>query len=184
MATVVDLIRTLEATSGMGEEEIRFAVRIAQDVGVLPKAKRGGWRDMPALTPGHVADFLMLLAGTRGARNRTKDAAKEAVARFRDLRPSVEELTGTALSALEDVLRRKGQIGQWSIRYVLFINHPVVPEIEFRAWRENGDQRAWNYMDQEAEPPGDTADAFIVREDVLWGLADMLAQAPAEAIAG
>ena len=83
MATTKDLSNLIDRV--MGEGQGPFLVRICQDAGLLPKAKRGGWRSMAQLTPDHVADFIIAVAGTRASGKRNANGAKRAIEMFASL---------------------------------------------------------------------------------------------------
>ena len=71
MATTSDLEAAFRKESRLKPGEVRMLTRILQDAELLPKGRRGGWRNMPELTPVHCAIWLVGLAVTRrsGLRN-------------------------------------------------------------------------------------------------------------------
>ena len=71
MATTSDLEAAFRKESRLKPGEVRMLTRILQDAELLPKGRRGGWRNMPELTTEHCAIWLVGLAVTRrsGLRN-------------------------------------------------------------------------------------------------------------------
>ena len=71
MASTSDLEAAFRKESRLQPGEVRMLTRILQEAELLPKGRRGGWRQMPELTPVHCAIWLVGLAVTRrsGLRN-------------------------------------------------------------------------------------------------------------------
>ncbi len=67
MATTSDLEAAFRKEPRLRSGEVRQLTRILQDAELLPKGRRGGWRQMPELTPVHCAIWLVGLAVTRRA---------------------------------------------------------------------------------------------------------------------
>ena len=180
MATTKDLSELIDREMGKGQGP--FLVRICQDADILPRVKRGGWRAMAELTPEHLADFIMALAGTRAAGERNARSARAGVDRFADL---VMESHGksTVREDLATVIRggvREDKI----VRWMLFINHPTSPEVELRLYSETTDsQEARNYNNPGNELADRTADAFMIYGDLLRELSELLTADVADPVA-
>ena len=140
MATTTDLSKLLDREMGKGQGP--FLVRIFQDAEILPRGKRGGFRNMVHLTPEHLADVVMALAATRGAGKRTWQAAKAGVERFAPLEshwgrergfPTVRE----GLAFFLEQYRDKDVIGDdYDFNWALFIDDVNQPAAEFRFFRD------------------------------------------------
>ena len=85
MATVRDLYTKVSEETALEFEECRHLCRMMQQAGLLPKGRRGGWKDAPHVSAGDCAYFLLALAGTRNARTRTEKGVIESVERLGSL---------------------------------------------------------------------------------------------------
>ena len=73
------------------------------------------------------------------------------------------------------ILRNLCHIDQLFVMWVLFINNPVAPEVEIRAWSEELDiEDAFNFADMDSDKKTNTSEAFIVQSELLLELAVML----------
>ena len=136
MATTKNLSELIDREMGKGQGP--FLVRICQDAGLLPKAKRGGWRSMEQLTVDHLADFIIAIAGTRAVGERNANSARAAVEQFSPLTHDWGEGHG-ARSLREDIAnmlrqyRDKFEIGEdLYCSWILFVSDEHCPEVEIR----------------------------------------------------
>ncbi len=169
MATTKDLSKLIDREMGKGQGP--FLVRICQDAGLLPKAKRGGWRSMEQLTPEHLADFVIAVAGTRAVGERNANGARTAIERFSPLTCDWETERGVR-TLREDIAYFLGQyrdnleIGKGFFFSLLFINDSKLPEaeIQLNPYEAGQPRQVLNYINPETED-----EASPVREAVVIG---------------
>ncbi len=147
MATTKDLSNLIDREMGKGQGP--FLVRICQDAGLLPKAKRGGWRSMEQLTAEQLADFVIAVAGTRAVGERNANGARAAIERFAALACDWEDWEdGRGVRTLrEDIAYFLGksrykleiEADSFSPLWILFINDSRGPWAEIRLMTEDGE---------------------------------------------
>ena len=181
MATTKNLSELIDREMGKGQGP--FLVRICQDAGLLPKAKRGGWRSMEQLTVDHLADFIIAMAGTRAVGERNANSARAAVERFAPLTMDWRGEHGVR-TLREDIANFLGQyrdkqeiVGGRDFEWILFINDERHPEVEIRLSASDEDEHgvAPNYGNPETEgQKSKVREAVVIEGSLLFELGVML----------
>ncbi len=175
MATTRDLSNLIDRHHGEGQGP--FFIRMCQDADILPRGKQGGSRSLAPLTPQHLADFVMALAGTRVSGTRNASVARAAAQRFGRLTFSGDAAAPTPLrddlaACIRDAF---GVVQAWQVSHVVFTNHPGSPEAEIRFIRLQDDQQVGRrYWNPKKAEPETYADAFVVYAGFLQDLSELL----------
>lgn len=185
MSTTKDLSQLIDREMGKGQGP--FLIRICQDAGLLPKVKRGGWRAMEDLTAEHLADFVIVVAGTRAAGERNVMGARTAVERFAALTCDWEDERGvrTLRDDIADFLgqyRDRLQIGDgYHALRILFVSDERDPEVEIHliSTDADGPERVLNYAGPEAEPSS-VREAVVIQGGLFLELGGLLRPPAAE----
>jgi hypothetical protein len=187
MATTKDLSELIDREMGRGQGP--FLIRICQDAGLLPKAKRGGWRSMEQLTAEQLAGFVIAVAGTRAAGARNANGARAAVERFSDLTCDWGEGLGVH-TLREDIAnflceyRDKLEIGKgFRFSWILFISDEHCPEVEIRLIPSETDQPSRSliyFILKTEEEESSVREAVVIGSGLLFELGVMLREAAAE----
>ena len=171
MATTKDLSKLIDREMGKGQGP--FLVRIFQDAAILPRVKRGGFRAMEHLTPEHLADVVIAIAGTRAVGARNANGARVAIERFAGLADAT-----SGKKTLRDTLAalvRNGMADDAVVLWVLFVNHPDRPEVEVRTYKETPDKGgAEIYNNPSNDLPEGVAEASVIYGGLIEALHDLV----------
>ena len=179
MATTKNLADLMDREMGKGQGP--FLVRISQDAGLLPKVRSGGWRYMAQLTAEHLADFVIVVAGTRAVGARNANGARTAIERFSGLVSVADDkiVLRDALTALI----RDGVPDDTVVLWALFVNHPDCPEVEMRLYDDaTGEQSVRNYNDPSNALPAGVAEASMIYGGLIHALHELVTESEPVAV--
>ena len=137
MATVRDLYTKVSEETTLEFEECRHLCRTMQQAGLLPKGRRGGWKDAPEITHADCARFMVALAVTRTSGSRTVERVRERVENFSALiwrdPPGYRE---TLLERLVMIVQYEMDLTSISPMRIAFWDDDVWPtvEMEYGFW--------------------------------------------------
>ncbi len=192
MATTSDLEAAFRKEPRLKPGEVRMLTRILQDAELLPKGRRGGWRQMPELTPVHCAIWLVGLAVTRRAGLRNVVGLRKRVEQVLGLVNKVEPETtfgGFLTQLITDYVDARFH-DQFMPHRILVINDDTNPtaEVVFSDPTRRGKDDEFGELifcapeylakseDEIVDQKGTAfADAFVIGAEVLFTFREVFA---------
>ena len=184
VANIATLTDCLKKFGGLGDGEVIHLIRMAQDAGILPVGKRGGWRSLPEVTAEQIVGTLFVVAGTRLPGMRNKDDSKAMNIRLGGL-VTIEPppcLTGMILrNNLETIIKAGGVFDGYTFPRVLIFPNENSPEAEIWVTPSDGGSMVYHYCEPKKDMTADNSGAaFVIGSRLILELSFLLKEQDVE----